>query len=292
MYIFHVLIKIMITHTPQKIGIIGGHGQMGKKISAIFVEKGYNVLIADHDTKLSNCDVAKMCDVVIISVPIHATEHVIKGVASVMQKGALLTDVTSVKMIPMSVMKKSLSHDVAYIGGHPLFAPSTAWDGQHFIMCEGVRGQYTQWYHDFLVSLGLEVIVMTAEEHDRHMAVIQCLTHFSTISLGSALQKLNYDLHAGEKIATSVYQMRLYGAGRILAQDPILYADIQKYNPYAQEVSRVYCEAATELYASITSDDAKAFADIFTKDQKYFGDMAEKSLRITNKLIASMHTYE
>lgn len=282
----------MKSKKPQKIGIIGGKGQIGKKLYDIFTQKKYDVMIADTHTTHSNCDVARQCDVVIISVPIRFTHDVIKEVAPAMREGALLTDVTSVKMMPMSAMERYIPEGVSYMGGHPLFAPSTNWHGQHFIVCNGVYGRFSEWYTDLLTSLEMEVIEMTAREHDRHMAVIQCLIHFSTVSLGSALEKLNYDLHKGEEIATAIYQMRLYGVGRILAQDPTLYADIQKYNPYAAEVSAVYLAAVKELYASVIGDNAEDFVNIFKKDQKYFGDMTEKSLRITNQLIASMHTYE
>lgn len=277
---------------PQSIGIIGGLGQMGTKFRNAFVEKGYDVKISDIDTELSNVDIASSCDVVIVCVPIHDTEAVLKEITPYMKPGSLLTDMTSVKTFPMETMKKYHSKDVSYAGGHPLFAPSTDWDKQHFIICEGDGDAHVSWYKDFLTGLGLTVMEMTTEEHDRHMAVIQCLTHFSNVSLGSALEKLQYDLHTGERISTAIYQMRLYGVGRILAQDSALYADIQRFNPYAREVSQVYLKAVQELCDSISDKDTVAFVSIFKKCQVYFGDLKEKSLQITNKLIKAINSYE
>ncbi len=57
--------------------------------------------------------------------------------------------------------------------------------------------RFDAWWRSFLTSLGVTVMDMTADEHDKHMAVIQCLTHFSNITLGSALQKLHYDCSGG-----------------------------------------------------------------------------------------------
>ena len=276
----------------RTIGIIGGNGQMGERLCQVFRKRGCEVLVSDVDSLYTNDDIARESDIVIISVPIRYTEKVIRDVAPLMRSGALLTDVTSVKEMPLQVMQKYVAEGVSYVGGHPLFAPSTAWDGQNFILCKGVDGQHVQWYKDVLVSCGVNIIEMTAQEHDQHMAVIQCLTHFSAISLGSALEKMNYDLEMGESIATAVYQMRLYGVGRILAQDAMLYADIQKYNPYAKKVSDIYCEAVRNLSESISDGEHETFVDIFEKNKKYFGDMTEKSLHVTNHLINSMNTYE
>lgn len=277
-------------HIPHTVGVIGGKGRMGQKFHRALMEHGVRVIVADVDTQKTNRDVAAESDVVIVSVPIRFTEHVLREVAPVMQAGSLLTDLTSVKVLPMTVMRERVGDDVGFVGGHPLFAPSTDWHKQHFILCEGADSMFLPWYRHFLKELGLEIMDMSADQHDRHMAVIQCLTHFSNVALGSALEKLQYDLHMGDAISTPVYRMRLYGVGRILAQDPMLYADIQKYNPYAKEVSELYLASVQELCASITDGDA--FVDIFRRDQTYFGDFTQKSLRITDRLIASMNTYE
>lgn len=273
---------------PKTISIIGGKGAMGKKFIQVFKKEGYKILVSDLNTKLTNRDVASQGDVVIITVPIRATEEVIKEISPFVKKGALLTDFTSVKMRPMELMMKIDNLENEIVGGHPLFGPTAEFKNQNIILCKGQIGKYYRWYKNFLRDLGLEIIEMTSEQHDRHMAVIQCLTHFSNLSLGSALSKINYDLKEGEKIATPVYQLRLYGVGRILAQDPILYADIQKYNPFAKEMSEIYLKSVMELNNSVKNNRSEEFINIFKRSQKYFGEFKEKSLRVTDKLIKIM----
>lgn len=278
--------------TPQRIGIIGGNGQIGKRLCDALKKKGHVVMISDINTTISNTQLAEQCDVVIVSVPIHVTQTVLEEIAPYMRAGTLLTDMTSVKTFPLQVMQKDLNKDVAYIGGHPLFAPSLPWEGQHFILCAGRDNWLSEWYREFLISLGLTIIDMSAQEHDRHMAVIQCLTHFSNLALGHTLQTLDYDLAMGEKISTAVYRMRLYGVGRILAQDPDLYADIQRYNPYAKEVTAEYARCVDDLLRSIDRNDNRSFAATFMRSKRYFGALTERSERITNALIAVMKKYE
>ncbi|MEA3323045.1 MAG: prephenate dehydrogenase/arogenate dehydrogenase family protein [Patescibacteria group bacterium] len=269
---------------PQTISIIGGNGQMGQKFANAFLANGYDVLTADIDTQLTNKEVAAKGDVVIITVPIHTTMDVIDEIVPVMKEDAMLTDFTSVKTLPMEKMKNANS-TVTIVGGHPLFGPTTDFMHQHFILCHGQGENYVVWYEKFLTSLGLKVLEMTQEEHDKQMATIQCLTHFSTLSLGSALEKMDYDLEKGERISTPVYLMRLYGVGRILAQDSDLYADMQIYNPYAKEVIQMYKESVDELFQTVKDGDTQAFHDIFEKSKKYFGVVAERSMKVTDKLI-------
>lgn len=274
--------------SPKIISIIGGRGAMGKKFKKVFEDRGYKVIISDLDTKLSNQEVAAKGDIIIVTVPIRVTEQVINEILPFLKEDSLLTDFTSVKMRPMELMMKGINMENEIAGGHPLFGPTTDFKNQNIILCKGRVGKYYKWYKNFLKSLGLEVIEMNSEEHDRHMAVIQCLTHFSNLSLGSALSKINYDLEKGEKIATPIYQLRLYGVGRILAQDPILYADIQKYNPFAKEMSEVYLKSVMELNDSVKNNKSEEFINIFKKSQKYFGEFKEKSLKVTDKLIKIM----
>lgn len=275
---------------PKTISIIGGLGKMGELFSRAFEEKGFKVLISDIETELSNEDVAKQGDVVIITVPIRNTEQIINEITPFLKSDAMITDFTSVKINPVLAMKKKFSGEV--VGGHPLFGPSAGFEKQNFILCPERKGDYFEWYKEFLISLGINVLEMSSDEHDKNMAVIQCLTHFSSLSLGSALEKLNYDLKFAEKLSSPVYLMRVYGVGRIIAQDEKLYSDIQMENPYSKEMAKVYLDAVTELNDSVVNSDKKRYEKIFASSRKYFGDLCTKSMKVTNKLIRSMNKDE
>jgi len=280
----YYIILINNMKKPKVISIIGGTGQMGQKFAKEFEVQGYEVLVSGRSTKLTNKDIATRGDVVIVTVPIRDTEDIIKDVAPVIRGGALFTDFTSVKMMPIAAMM-DVAENVTIVGGHPLFGPTTDFEHQNFILCYERGESYVEWYKQFLESLGLNVLEMIKEEHDKQMATIQCLTHFSTLSLGLALQKMDYDLERGEQIATSVYLMELYGVGRILAQDPDLYTDIQLHNPFAKETIQKYKESVDELFETVQRSDAVAFHNIFEKSKKYFGAVAKRSMEVTDKLI-------
>ncbi len=62
----------------MKAGIIGGTGKMGQLFVPVFGRAGYEVLVAGRSTPLTSEDLARLCDLVIVSVPIRDTVQVIE----------------------------------------------------------------------------------------------------------------------------------------------------------------------------------------------------------------------
>lgn len=262
---------------------------MGQMFKVPFEKEGIKVIISGRTTSITNKEAASQGDIVIVTVPINKTVETIEEIAPFVKNNAMFTDFTSVKVNPVKAMKNS---NAEIVGGHPLFGPTSDFKGQHFILSKESKGDYYEWYKFFIEKLGMKVIEMSAENHDKNMAVIQCLTHFSSISLGHTLNKMGYDLEMGQKISTPVYLMRLYGVGRILAQDAELYSDIQMLNPYAKEVSQKYFEATQELNNAVKTFNDKVFTDIFNESKNYFGELTDKSMKVTDKLIKEMKNEE
>ena len=92
----------------------------------MFADLGHTVLIHDIGTPLSAVDAAKGADVVIVSVPIQATEAVIREVGPHVKKDGLLMDVTSIKQLPLEVMLASTEASSSSVAGSTLRMPSTA----------------------------------------------------------------------------------------------------------------------------------------------------------------------
>ena len=267
----------------MKIAIIGGKGQMGQMFAEAFRKQECELILTG--SKDNNTEAVKDADIVIISVPIRETVKVIEEIAHHIKQDALLTDFTSVKTKPMEAMKKA---KCAVLGGHPLFDSSVSFESQNFILCPEKENRNSKWYREFLQSLGLNIVEMSADEHDRQMAVIQGLTHISNISLGYALKKLGYDLNNAEKLSSPVYLLRLYTAGRILGQDEKLYSDIEMENPYSKETARAYLEAVKEIESAVEKGNKLEFERIFIESKQYFGDKCKKAMELTSKVLNFM----
>ena len=104
------------------VGIIGGTHGLGNWFKIFFEKNKYNVLVSGRKTKLTNAELAKKSDIVIISVPINATCKAIKNILPHLKDDSLLMDFTSLKKEPIEEMKKA-KKTVGVIGLHPMFGP-------------------------------------------------------------------------------------------------------------------------------------------------------------------------
>ena len=120
------------------IGILGGNGKMGHAFAEFFRKNGETVLIADRGTPLSNREVAKKADVVLVAVPIDLAERILTEIAPLVRKNALFLDVTSIKEKPVTAMLKS---HASVIGMHPMCNETTFGPGQILIYCPACPGK-------------------------------------------------------------------------------------------------------------------------------------------------------
>lgn len=283
------------------IGIIGGAGAMGSWLAGFLKRDGFEVGIYDVDHERGKKiaerfgvifwrdyeDLVEKSKVVIVSVPVGRTVDVIKDIAPLMSDGSLLMDVTSVKKRSIEAMERFSSPGVEIIGTHPMFAPRLRdISGQVVILTPVGNPSSLSKVETFLENKGAKVVIMTAEEHDRLMAIVQGLTHFSYIVTGSTIEELGINVKSTRTIVSPVYELMLDMIGRVVGQNPYLYADIQMYNEYVKEVRDVFIEKASELSDVISKGDASEFARIMGSSAKYIGD-TEGSMKRTDKLIRS-----
>lgn len=277
---------------PAVIGIIGGSGKMGQvfasyinKYSAEFKEN-IEILIGSRKGDLSNIDIAKKSDMLIITVPIRNTMDIIKEVGPYMKENSLITDFTSVKELPVEYMVKFSKCGV--VGGHPIFGPITDIRGQNFVVCDIRPSEFSEWYLKFLEYCGLIIIETTPEQHDRAMSIVQCLTHISSITTGYVLKKSGFDVNVSEKFASPIYRIELNMTGRILEQDPKLYSDIQMYNPYSKEILDIQLKCLLDLKQAVDSKDQNKFEEIFKNISEYLGEFCNKAKIESDYLIKKM----
>ncbi len=270
---------------PQHtVAIIGGAGQMGGCMARLFADLGHAVMIADLDTELSTREAASVADVVVISVPIGVTVDVIRDLGPLVRDDALLMDVTSIKTEPVKAMLESCSSSV--VGTHPLFGPSVhSLQGQRMVLTPGRGDEWYDWLRLMLQARGLSIMQSTPQEHDRAMAVVQVLTHFSTEVMGRALADIGVPLEVTLNYTSPVYLMELLMTARHFAQSPELYASIQMSNPLTAEVTAAFVRAAGEHEKIVRAGDSKAVTAMFEKVRGFFGDFTDRALEQSSYMI-------
>lgn len=271
----------------MKAGIIGGTGKMGQLFVPVFERAGYEVLVSGRKTTLTNIECARESDLVIVSVPIRDTVRVIEEIAPYLWPDQLLCDFTSLKVRPVKAMMRSAA-DV--VGLHPMFGPTvSSLKSQTIIVCP-VRVQDPE-LHELVAVFqneGARCTMTTPEEHDKMMAVVQGLTHYVTLCMADSIRRLGMDIVATREFTSPVYQIELSLVGRLLSQDPDLYADILQLNPYVPEVLEACKSSAGDLAAIVGSHDPELFRAFFEKNSRHLGDSCEEGQKMTDMLIDCM----
>ncbi len=268
----------------KSIAVIGGRGEMGRCMARLFGDLGHAVMVSDLDTQLKPEEAAAVADVVIISVPIARTVEVIRRLGPLVQKDALLLDVTSIKQEPVEAMLEACGSSV--VGTHPLFGPSVhSLQGQRVVLCRGRGDEWFEWLTKMLRARGLVIQEATPDEHDRVMAIVQVLVHFSTEVMGSALARLGVGIEQTLEFTSPIYLMELLMTARHFAQSPDLYASIHISNPKTQQVTEAFIRAAQQLRDSLAYGDRQAFATLYDEVRTFFGSFTDRALAQSSFLI-------
>jgi prephenate dehydrogenase len=135
---------------------------------------------------------------------------------------------------------------------------------------------------------GARCTLATPEEHDRMMAVVQGLTHYVTLCMADSIRRLGMDIEETREYTSPVYQIELSLVGRLLSQDPDLYADILQQNPYVPEVLEACKSSAGDLATIVGSHDPELFRAFFEKNSRHLGASCDEGQKITDTLIDCM----
>jgi prephenate dehydrogenase len=279
--------------------ILGGTGETGSWFARYFKDKGFDVAVWGPSGKTGVAaslgvryatDMIKeveQSDIVLLSVPIEKTVEVIRKVAPRMRPGSLLMDVTSLKSEPMKAMIEHAPQGVEVIGTHPMFGPTMPTLKGQTIILTPVVGRSDTWHprmRSLFESDGARIEVLDPEEHDEIMAVVQALTHFAYIGIGATLRALEFDVEKSRKFMSPVYEIMIDFVGRILDQNPELYASIQK-NPKAMKVRQTFIGECMRLSEKADSGDLEGFKKIMREAAEHFGqthEALERSDRLIN----------
>ncbi|WP_197919017.1 prephenate dehydrogenase [Thiosulfatihalobacter marinus] len=182
------------------------------------------------------------CNIVVLAVPVARMAHLCACMAPHLRPGTLVVDVGSVKLAPMRAMATHLPEHVEIVGTHPLFGPQSAASGiagRKIALCP-LRGNRWRRVARFLRRLGLEVIVTSAEDHDREAAMVQGLTHL----IAKVLVEMG---PLPERMTTASFDLLREAVGMVKDDPPTVLHAIETANPFAAEVRGAFFERAERV---------------------------------------------
>ncbi len=268
----------------DKIGIIGGKGMMGIWFKDFFENQGYDVMISDVDTEITNKDLARECTVVILSTPIDAAIKIISDIGYLFKKEQILMDFCSQKENIVKAMVKYSKSEV--VGIHPMFGPFTdSIKAQNIILCPGRGRTGLSWVKEVFSGAGAKVTEFDPAGHDRHMAIVQGLTHFIAICMARTLQKMDLHPNKAFSISTPIFRINSDIMGRLFAQDPELYTTLVGENSYVSDVLDLFIESLEETKESILDGKHDKGVEFIKNIGDFIGDYRETALNRSNKFL-------
>lgn len=172
-------------------------------------------------------------DTIFPCIPISAFEEVIKDISPKLKKGGLVMDVCSVKMFPTQVMIENLPKNIEIIASHPLFGPDSANDGLTNLpmVMWPVRISNQKFSHikQIFLDMGIRVIEMTPEEHDKITAFTQVYAHL--------VGRIGQDVGIKPSLIDTRGFQRLFSVQEQVINDTNqLFIDMNRFNPFAKQM--------------------------------------------------------
>lgn len=172
-------------------------------------------------------------DALFLCVAISAMHDVCGRLSTLLGERTVVLDTCSVKVHPARVMTETLPEWTPIVATHPMFGPDSARRGVAglpMVVCP-VRAApvVVETWNEVFRRLGLSVVVMSPEEHDRAAAYTQGITHF--------VGRILADMGLGPSpISTLGYRRLLEIIEQTCNDSWQLFLDLQHYNPYTAEM--------------------------------------------------------
>lgn len=252
----------------ERMGIIGGNGRMGSWFAGLLEAQGVEVLRTGRSAKVSPREMARHCNVIVVSVPIAATMEVIREVGPLVPEDGLLMDLTSIKKLPLDAMLRYSRSQV--VGLHPLFGPAPEGKDLSVVVCPGRGHEGLEWITSVFRKGGIRVISLGPEAHDRLMGIIQGATHFATLALALSIERSGYAMKELLDCSTPTFRLYLDRIRNMLEQPSGLFGSLLMDNSFTEKHLKIYRRSCEQLEQITRDGDREEFEKLFDSLTEFF----------------------
>jgi 3-phosphoshikimate 1-carboxyvinyltransferase len=293
----------------QRVAVIG-LGLIGGSLAAALRENKLAEEVVGFDTRAdelalgvqlgvidsaaeSAAQAVRGADLVVLAVPVKATQSVLREIQPALNSDAIITDVGSTKTGFVNDVRAVLGHlPATVIPGHPIAgseksgirAANPQLFAKHKVIltpandaCTQALGKVTAMWR----ACDANVLTMAAEHHDEVLAATSHLPHLIAFSLVDTL--------AGDDQNMDIFR---YAAGgfrdftRIAASDPVMWRDIFLSNRDAvlRTIDR-FTQDLDQLRSAIADQDGDTLLRVFTRARaarEHFSKMLSGQAYVTN----------
>ena len=223
---------------------------------------------------LSASDAVQGADLIIVSVPVGASEAVARQIAPHLKPGAIVTDVGSTKASVIAQMAPHMPKTVHFIPGHPLAGteksgPDAGFTGLFqgrwciFTPLPGTDASALARLKAFWEALGSKIDEMDPEHHDKVLAIVSHLPHIIAYNIVGTADDLE-TVTQSEVIKYSASGFRDFT--RLAASDPTMWRDVCLHNKDAiLEMLARFSEDLAYLQRAIRWGEGDKLFELFTR---------------------------
>jgi len=225
----------------------------------------------------SAADAVAGADLVVLAVPQSANAAVAKAIAPRLARGAIVTDVGSVKEAALRSLAPHLGPDAILVPGHPIAGTENSGPASGFAelfagrWCvltppPGTPAQAVAKVRELWRRCGMRVETMDAAHHDRVLAITSHVPHLIAYTIVDTVAELESRMKA-EVIKFAASGFRDFT--RVAASDPVMWRDIFLANKEAvlEMMARLYEDIAL-LQKAIRNGDGKTLHRMFTRSRR------------------------
>jgi prephenate dehydrogenase len=209
-------------------------------------------------------------ELVIVCTPVGQVVECVREAARHCPRGTLITDVGSTKQAIVVALDEGLPLEGRFLGGHPLAgseksgagnAKADLFDGRLAILTptRNTRAEDFDLLEQFWQGLGSVVVQMSAEEHDRAVAVTSHLPHVAAAALAAAVPEHLFRFSGSGILDTT----------RLAAGDPALWRQILTLNrEHVLTALEGYGASLAALHAALRDGDQAELQRLLTLAKK------------------------
>lgn len=257
-------------------------------ISLAYSEGIVDVLVSEIDSRFTDCDYVFLC------APVSFNIRNAEKVGPLLKKGAILTDVSSVKTEIHDAIKR-LGLEDSFIGGHPMagserigFANSKAklLENAYYVVTRTPSNSdgHIESFCDLVRSMGAIPLVMDAQQHDYVTAAISHVPHV----ISASLVNLVHDSDSPDEEMKTIAAGGFKDITRISSSSPEMWKQICISN--SDNVSKLlgdYIKSLEKIKGSIDSKDPDGLKEFFSSARSYrdsFMDSSRGPIKSSNSI--------
>ena len=268
------LIGSSIAQASRKKGLVGQINVATRRKETL--EEARSIHVGDNYF-LNAADAVVDADLILFCVPLGALQSVMEVVAPHIKKGAIVSDVGSVKGHVHRVLGPMIPEGVHFVPGHPMAGTEHSgplagfpelFEGRWCILTpeEHVDRDAVTRLSEFWRGLGSDVELMESAHHDMVVAITSHVPHLVAYNIVGTVDELE-TVSKSEVIKFSATGFRDFT--RIAASDPVMWRDVFLTNREAVlEMLGRFLEDLSVLQRAVRMGDAQSLESLFTRTRQ------------------------